>query len=234
MRIGISKIRPNYAEWIRSADRDVEIVDLSTQTEPLGALTQCDGFLLTGGDDVHPRLYGMDDDLEFCTEMDEARDALELALIAKAQELQLPILAICRGEQLMNVALGGTLFADIYSQNGITSSHTKDPLTKIDAQHPVSVVPGSLLHKLVHATTGVINSSHHQAVRDVAPALRVTASAEDGTVEALEWKDPRGNPFMLAVQWHPERMDRSSPFAANILRHFIFEAATHAALKEPA
>ena len=232
MIIGISKIRPNYAEWLRSEDPAVEVVDLSSTPSPVDALRHCDALLLTGGDDVHPSRYGMDADIALCEEIDAARDELELALIAEARELSLPILGICRGEQIINVALGGTLFADIYTQNGIEARHTRDTATKIDARHGVEVTPGSILHKIVRTTGGEINSAHHQAVRTVAPELEITARAPDGTVEAIEWKEPGGKPFMLAVQWHPERMERDNPFAINILRHFLFEAAAHSALKE--
>lgn len=234
MIIGISKVRPNYREWLLSGDSSLDLVDLSTAPDPILALQECDALLLTGGVDIYPGRYGREDEVALCGEIDVERDALELSLIERAQELQMPVLAICRGLQLMNVALGGTLFADFPSQAPSAIVHTKDETTQVDARHDVEVVVGSLLHKIVRTREGIINSAHHQSARDIAEPLRVTARATDGIVEALEWKEPTGKAFLLAVQWHPERLERENIFASAILNHFLFEAASHAALKATA
>jgi putative glutamine amidotransferase len=234
MTIGISKLTeesgPKYVAWLRSGDPGIKIIDLSKEADPASALQQCDAVLLTGGDDIHPKYYGHEDYLPLCGEIDEERDKLELKLIEESFNQKLPTLAICRGEQMLNVAEGGTLFADIYSQNNIKTVHTKNKETKVDARHEIDIVPGTLLGKIVRTHHGEINSSHHQAVHDVAPDLRVSARATDGTIEALEWKNPEGKPFLLAVQWHPERMESGAPLSENILKHFLFEAEAHAAL----
>ena len=235
MTIGVSKLSEKYEAWLRSGDPDMTIIDLYTTSDFKAALETCDGVLMSGGDDIDPKLYGHEEYLPLCQEIDERRDKMETELIEQTAEMNLPLLAICRGEQILNAAKGGTLFADIYTQNHITTMHTKNKETNIDAKHPVDVEPGTLLHTIVKTQHGMINSSHHQAVADVAPELQIAARAPDGTIEALEWKDPAGKPFMLAVQWHPERMEQSEdyiPFSRKILEHFLFEVQSHIALTQ--
>jgi putative glutamine amidotransferase len=155
------------------------------------------GVVLTGGDDVdparyhaapHPRLGGID----------PARDAVELALIAGAHTRGLPILAICRGIQILNVALGGTLYQDLPSERPSAIQHAGP-----NARHPLRVESGTRAHGAVGATAASVNSRHHQAIRDLAPGLRATAWASDDLIEAVE--NANGDqPWTLAVQWHPE------------------------------
>jgi putative glutamine amidotransferase len=154
------------------------------------------GLVLTGGEDLDPARYGeaRHPKLE---ETDDARDQVELALYRAARERRLPILAICRGIQLVNVAEGGTLYQDLASQHPSTVTHAGPA-----AWHALRVEPGSLLER----TTGhpsIVNSRHHQAVKALAPTLRAVAWAEDGVVEGVELTDP-GCGWLLAVQWHPE------------------------------
>ncbi len=169
-------------------------------------LQDCAGLVLTGGEDVEPSRYGerpsaalgsvnrRRDDMEFC--------ALELAL-----EQQLPVLGICRGAQVLNVALGGTLYQDIATERpGGLSHRQKEPWGQ--RSHCATVVADSRLHAIVDADELFINSYHHQAIRDVAPSLQVVARAEDGMVEAVEGRD---HPWLLGVQWHPERYEASTP-----------------------
>ena len=89
--IGISKVRPNYSEWLKSGDSSIELIDLSLASDPIAALNQCDALVLTGGVDIHPKRYGHDDEISLCGEIDEQRDALELSLIEHAQQLQMPV-----------------------------------------------------------------------------------------------------------------------------------------------
>lgn len=233
MTIGVSKLSEKYESWLRSGDPDITIINLYEEPHLESALARCDGILLTGGDDINPAIYGHAEYLPLCGELDDRRDTLEKELIERAEENQLPMFAICRGVQVLNAVKGGTLFADIYSQNNITAVHTKDKESKVDARHPVDVEQGTLLQKMTKAMHGIINSAHHQAVADVAPDLQIAARAPDGTIEALEWKDPSGKPFLMAVQWHPERMEQSgesAPFSRNLLNHFLFEVHAHHAL----
>jgi putative glutamine amidotransferase len=165
------------------------------------ALDGVHGLVLTGGEDVEPSRYGATPHPKL-GETDRARDAVELALIAGAERRRLPVLAICRGIQILNVALGGTLYQDLASER-------PGPVDHADARsrHRMRVDSGTLLHRTLGAGTGAgdasVNSRHHQAIRDVAPALRANAWAEDGVIEGAERKDP-GAPWTLAVQWHPE------------------------------
>ena len=155
------------------------------------------GLVLTGGEDVDPARYGATPHPKL-EDRDPARDAAELALIAAARERRVPILGICRGIQILNVALGGTLYQDLASERPGPTAHTGD-----DVRHTVRIEPGSLLEKTLGTGSTTVNSRHHQAIRDLAPGLRAVAWAEDGLIEAVEAADSNA-PWTLAVQWHPE------------------------------
>jgi len=163
------------------------------------------GLVLTGGEDVEPARYGATPHPKL-EDTDPARDAAELALIAAARERRLPILAICRGIQILNVALGGTLYQDLGSERPGPVTHTGD-----DRRHAVRVEPGSLLERTLGARAATVNSRHHQAIRDLAPGLRAVAWAEDGLIEAAEPADAAA-PWTLAVQWHPEDLTERALF----------------------
>jgi putative glutamine amidotransferase len=165
------------------------------------------GLVLTGGEDVEPARYGATPHPKL-EDTDPARDAAELALIAVARERGLPILAICRGIQILNVALGGTLYQDLGSERPGPVTHTGD-----DGRHAVRVEPGSLLERMLGTRSATVNSRHHQAIRDLAPGLRAVAWADDGLIEAVEPSDTMGGaPWMLAVQWHPEDLTERALF----------------------
>jgi putative glutamine amidotransferase len=160
------------------------------------ALDRVGGLVLTGGEDVAPARYGAPPHPKL-GEIDAARDAVELALIEGARTRRLPILAICRGIQILNVALGGTLYQDLTSERSSDIDHA-DPHTR----HGLRVEAGSLLHDTLATFETSVNSRHHQAIRDLAPSLAATAWAPDGVIEGAEPCD--GGPWTLAVQWHPE------------------------------
>lgn len=163
-----------------------------------GAVLECvQGLVLTGGEDVDPARYHAAPHAKL-GETDPARDAVELALIAGARRRQLPILAVCRGIQILNVALGGTLYQDLASERPGRIDHAET-----QARHGLAVAPGSLLHRTLDTTAMTVNTRHHQAIRDLAPTLRATAWAEDGVIEGAESQDP-SDAWLLAVQWHPE------------------------------
>ena len=161
-----------------------------------------DGFFFTGGVDVDPKHYGEEITGEG-VEVDEARDAFEFALYEAVKDSGKPILGVCRGIQFLNVARGGSLHQHI-------EGHRQTPVPAIERHQQVTVFPNTRLRALVGEEQIAVNSFHHQAIKEIAPGLIITARAEDGTVEAME--DPR-HPFFLGVQWHPEyyhRMDRTS------------------------
>ncbi len=203
--LGAHRVRLNSA-YIKALEIagvvPIIVPPLSDEDSVRVILSRVDGVLLTGGEDVEPSLYGQPR-MEQCGPSNAARDATEIALVRAAREMKKPLLAICRGPQLLNVALGGTLFQDIPSQvEGALDHNEKDE--RSHRVHPVEVEAGSRLADAVQSTSLSVNSLHHQSVRDVAPALRVTATAPDGVVEGLETPDEDW--WVLAVQWHPEEM----------------------------
>ena len=160
----------------------------------------CDGFVLPGGIDINPLTYGEDphpmlqgNRLEF--------DECELHLIQIILESKKPVLGICRGSQILNVAFGGTLYQDIVSQHEGAQQHGQTEITPGAPCHRIKIEDGSILAELYGDETRV-NSFHHQAVKDLGKGLKATAHAYDGIVEAFEAPD---YPFVLGVQWHPEQ-----------------------------
>ena len=240
MRIAFSKASgapkyERYIEWLRSVDPTLEPVDLSRTSEPLQALAQCAGLVLTGGPDIAPERYGHPEYEQFCTEPPAPeRDELEFALVHEALErYRLPVLGICRGAQLLNVALGGTLWADLEQQypGRPLLRHWKSE--EQDSVHRVLLEPATLLYKYTKVDEADVASAHHQAVAELAPLLRVCAVAEDGVIEAFEWAEPSGRGFLLAVQWHPERMDWRHPLSGTLAERFLREAESYALLFQP-
>jgi putative glutamine amidotransferase len=164
------------------------------------------GLLLTGGEDVEPHRYGQDPHPAL-GEVNPPRDEMELAATRSALDRGMPVLAVCRGIQLLNVAMGGTLWQDIPAQLGGDLLHEQDGGVD-DRPHRARVEPGSLLAAVVGMHQLSINSFHHQAIRDLAPGLRVTAWAPDGVVEGVEGT---AHPWLVGVQWHPERGEAHGP-----------------------
>lgn len=171
-------------------------------------LETIDGLLLSGGADVDPALYGDEYVHERTYGIFPLRDQLELALVREAIAQDVPVLCICRGIQLLNVALGGTLIQDIPDQypTDIEHSQHKAGIPADQPGHTVTVTPGSLLAETYQATSINVNSFHHQALREVAADLSVNAVAPDETIEAVSRP---GSTWVLGVQWHPEMMFRS-------------------------
>jgi putative glutamine amidotransferase len=185
------------------------------------ALEAIDALLLSGGEDIDPQLYGALPSPRLGP-IDPARDLFELALLAGARQRAMPILGICRGLQLINVGLGGTLWQDLPSERPGVVNH--DPRSARSARtHTVRVDPETRTRTAVGADAFLVNSFHHQGVRDLAGGLVATGWSEDGLVEALEGDDER---WLLAVQWHPEEMhgEPASPDMA-LFRTFVQAAA---------
>jgi putative glutamine amidotransferase len=180
-------------------------------------MSRVDGLLLTGGEDVEPSLYGQPRIRE-CGSSNPARDRTEIALVKAAEESRTPVLAICRGPQVLNVALGGTLFQDIPSEvpNALGHNAREDRAARV---HDVEIDEGSRIAEAIGATHISVNSLHHQSVRDIAPGLRVTARAPDGVVEGIE--SSFDDWWVMGVQWHPEEMNNSpEPWDRGIFRAF--------------
>jgi putative glutamine amidotransferase len=162
-----------------------------------------DGIVFPGGADVGPLEYG-EQPLPDINVVEPARDSTELRLARWAYEASLPTLGICRGQQLLNVALGGTLYQDLLTQEATDVDHSdRDGRARSALVHRVALEPDSRLAQLIDETTVEVNSLHHQAIKSVAPALKVTGRSEDGVIEAVE---ADGAAFLIAVQWHPEEL----------------------------
>jgi putative glutamine amidotransferase len=164
---------------------------------------QLDGLLLPGGEDIDPASYG-EARHERCGRVSPERDDMELALARWAVEDGMPLLAICRGIQILNVALGGSLYQDIAAQVPGAERHDWYPGYPRDRlSHQVAITPQTRLATILGARSPRVNSLHHQALKEVPPALTVVARAPDGVIEAVEMTD---HPFALGVQWHPEEL----------------------------
>jgi putative glutamine amidotransferase len=214
--IGITTCRKleDYRQSILHVGGEPRILDASMAVEQ--ALAGIDGLMLTGGDDVAPSRYG-ETAHATVVEAEPGRDEFEIALVKAAHARQLPIFAICRGVQVLNVACGGSLVQDIPSQlkGAVPHSLTVPPHDSYSLAHEVWVEKDSLLSKLMRERlvdeSVEVNSRHHQAVKDVAPGFRASATAPDGVIEAIE--DPAAR-FCLGVQWHPENFFRTGEFRA--------------------
>lgn len=195
MRVAVTHGLKTKTDPYFAAIRDAGLEPVSVNPDrPIDSLDGLAGLVLCGGSDVHPQMYRQP--VNGARETDRPRDVLEKRLLLEALELDLPVLAICRGSQLMNVAHAkGTLHQDI-------SGHRRD-----DGPHPVTVEPKTKLAAILGAFEVQVNSRHHQAVCDVGEGLIVAARAHDGVVEALERTDRR---FVVAVQWHPEDLFETS------------------------
>ena len=218
--------KPDYVEALEKAGAVVRTIDGNGSEHR--ALAGVDGVLLTGGRDIDPALY--DEARHPSTEDSEpGRDDLELAIAKRALADDLPLFAICRGIQVLNVAAGGSLVQDIPTEIGHMVPHdVREP--KDHETHPVRIKPGSKIAQALapelnaHGETEV-NSRHHQAIAKVAPGLEVTAVAPDGLPEAVEKADCR---FCVGVQWHPENFHQSGRFQ-RLFEAFVKAAERHAA-----
>jgi putative glutamine amidotransferase len=192
------------------------------QHQPADVVARARGLLLTGGGDVNPALYG-ETPHETYQASEEGRDEYEIALVRAAMDAGRPIFAICRGMQLLNVALGGTLIQDIPTMVNGAGTHAV-PEPRFQIAHEVWVAKGSRLARIMaeklDGDTLQVNSRHHQGVKTIAPGWEVTATAPDGVIEAMEMP---GEVFRLAVQWHPENFYRTGEFRP------LFEAFIDAA-----
>jgi len=213
--IGITNCRKleDYRQSVLHVGGEVRVLDPAADVS--GALDGIDGLLLTGGGDVDPAKYGETPHATL-SPAEPGRDDFELGLVTLARERGIPVLAICRGIQVLNVACGGTLVQDIPSQVPGALSHQFQvpPHQPMEPAHEVWIDKDSQLFRLMRERLSdtdacEVNSRHHQAIRQVAPGFIVSATAPDGVIEGIE--DPKA-PFCLGVQWHPENFFRTGEF----------------------
>ena len=221
-RVAVSKTSESYEKWLHLADPDIVIVNMYGMTidSAVFMLSTCHGLLLTGGEDVNPAYYGKENELSKCEEINNYRDSLELALIKRAILVKMPVFGICRGEQILNVALGGTLLTDIPTDVGNQVSH-RCPSGSQDCLHTVVIDHGSNLFRLTGVEKGAVNSFHHQAVDMAAPGMKITALSDNGVAEAIEREAPGGKSFIMGVQWHPERLSANPGLSRPLADYFI-------------
>jgi putative glutamine amidotransferase len=214
---------PDYEEAVRRAGGDPRILDRAVD-RPADVIGGIDALLLAGGGDVLPALYGAAAHATFDA-AETGRDDYEIELVQRALDADIPVLAICRGIQLLNVARGGTLIQDIPDEVGPSVNH-RVSTPPYSIAHDVWVEPGSLLERLMsdrmEGDALPVNSRHHQAPKTLGAGLVASATAPDGVIEAIEDASRR---FCLGVQWHPENFWRTGEFRG------LFEALVEACRK---
>jgi putative glutamine amidotransferase len=217
---GFFVIRPEYARAVEKAGAVPVLLPLSDPARVPALLDEVDGLMLTGGSDIDPALYG--ETTHPTTKGVRERDDFEIALTHEALRRDLPLLAICRGQQVLNVALGGTLVQDIPSQLPTAGAHRLQDVPRWQSAHEVSVLPGTRLREILGRDVLAVNSFHHQSVKDLGRDLRVAARARtDDVIEGIELP---GRRFAVGVQWHPEAMWNQTPDHQELFRAFT-EAA---------
>lgn len=196
-----------YVDWIKQHDADIQVITLYPEKNNISDLVKCQGVVLSGGVDIHPEYFNAE--LNYANAPDtfkKQRDDFEFAIFEKAKNT-MPVLGICRGLQLVNVAQGGTLIQDL---NNLNPYHRTLDSLKEDKVHGVVVMENTLLSGIVqNELKGKVTSAHHQAIDVLGKGLMINAvSIDDNIIEGIEWEDKTHKPFMLCVQWHPERMFR--------------------------
>jgi putative glutamine amidotransferase len=215
-------VRDSYLRAVEAAGGAPLIIPLLDHSEALRSLFDCcGGLLLVGGQDVNPARYNEDPHPSLGLICDR-RDTVEFKIVRWAMEHHKPLLAVCRGIQVLNVALGGTLYQDLASQCPDSRiNHSTDSFQ--ETAHELILEPGCKLASFLEATRLRTNSLHHQGIKDIAPGLRIVGRAEDGVIEALEHETA---PFVVGVQCHPEALWQSvDPRWLNVFRALVAAAS---------
>jgi putative glutamine amidotransferase len=215
----------NYVNWLKAND-DIKIIRLSAEDNNIEALENCDGLVLSGGIDIQPNFYNdpVSDYANAPNAFKPERDLFEIKAYQTALKNNMPVLGICRGFQLINCAESGNLKQDLGTDLNEAHWSKGQPVDKL---HEITIEENSLLKNIAGVEEGLVNSAHHQAIEKLGDTLNVNCKSEDGTIEGFEWKDKSDKPFMLAVQWHPERMNKidlgDSALSKNIRDRFLME-----------
>jgi putative glutamine amidotransferase len=222
---GSQEKHENYIRWLKK-NENIEVLKLSVENKNAGEVKYCDGLLLSGGRDIHPKYYGSrNSNYRNAPQdgFDENRDEFEISVFELAQENNLPVLAVCRGLQLVNCILGGNLKQDL----GRPLNLIHRAVNGNDKAHGLNVESGTQLGGLTDSRRLVVNSAHHQAIKRPAGDLKVNCVSDDGTIEGLERAERSNKPFLIGIQWHPERMFKfdleNSAMSAAIRNKFIEE-----------
>ena len=217
------RVHAAYMESVLAAGGLPVMLPLTEDEDALREMmARCDGILLTGGVDVDPALYGQTDTTGTVV-VCPPRDPVELWLVREALAADKPLLAICRGLQVLNVALGGDLWLDLPSQRPSEVRHRQEG-TGEEPSHTVRVLPDTPLYEICGRDSLQVNSLHHQAIRTLAPGLKLMAEAEDGLPEAA-WLP--GKRFVFGVQWHPELLSKQDESSRMVFRSFVETCRTY-------
>lgn len=182
-----------------------------------------DGLLLTGGNDINPRCYG-EEPLKEINRIEPYKDRYEMGLFKRAYDMRMPILGICRGNQLINVALGGSLYQDINRQIPDSYGHYPKEVPDDELYHSVNIAKGSRLYEIMGEEHLLVNSFHHQAVKSMGTNLAAAAFSKDNIIEATESIEDR---FLLGVQWHPECLTKRYPEFLKLFKSFNQAASVY-------
>lgn len=207
-------MKSKYAFSLWRAGAKVRWIEIQDTEKAIAQMMRCDGMLLTGGGDIDPKYYGQPRH-EKCGEPNALRDAAEFAMLKAFLPTGKPIFGICRGEQVLNVALGGTMLQDISEIQKASHSGFKK---RAQCVHSVTIQEGTLVHAIAKTTSLPVNSMHHQAADVPGEGLVVSARSEDGFVEALELP---GHPFCLGLQWHPEHLSAKDKLQQSFFDAFV-------------
>jgi putative glutamine amidotransferase len=210
-------VHHDYHKAVVSAGGLPIVIPYTNPELAIETLKLCDGVILSGGEDVDPQFYGQEPHPQIGPTIPE-RDLFEITIVKHVIENNIPLLAICRGVQILNVALGGTLIQDIPSQVEQCIKHAQIVERSRDS-HGVTILEDSQLFQIFGTNKLRVNSLHHQALDVIADDLRVVAYSSDGIVEAVEYKQP--STFTVGVQWHPESMASTNPYMKSLFTEFI-------------
>lgn len=223
---GSSEKHLNYERWLKgSGPESIEVIQLSADDKNENKISGCDALVLSGGIDIHPKFYKetKTDYPGSPLDFDEKRDEFEITAFKQAQQKNIPVLGICRGMQLINCIYHGTLQQDLGKALNIIHRAT----AVRDKKHDLNINANTIINEISNGSRSVVNSAHHQSIQKVGDGLKVSCTAGDGTVEAVERVDPSGKPFLLGVQWHPERMVKpeweNAPLSVKLREKFIEE-----------
>ena len=209
--------RPTYFNALLTCGAIPMLLPVTSDPEIVDQLTDTvDGVIFSGGFDVHPNMYG-EEVQPYCRKISTPRDEFENLLVKSVREKKIPSIGICRGIQVMNVMLGGTLYQDIASQREQYVTHSEGPVFE-KMLHRVDIISGTPLAEIIPENNIPVNSVHHQAIKDIAPSLEAMAISEDGLIESVY--DP-SQPFFMGFQWHPEGSFNVDENSRRIFRAFV-------------